>query len=186
RNVIHQAEDVLGYRCKPTVAGVIDALSLYGYDVLEVHVGLALAREMDREALSGSHAENLAYLRTVEAHPRVPRELHRRPDGRVEEKMVDVACAVEVARHATLIRQSRSPFRAIVMLSARPRPHPRLPDGGRRVRGGAPRGSFGAWRGGAGRGSAIGILPLRRQESTLASPTPTGLRPRNVPWLSTP
>ncbi len=32
--------------------------------------------------------------------------------------MVDVACAVEVARHATLIRQSRSPFRAIVMLSA--------------------------------------------------------------------
>ncbi len=70
RNVIHQAEDVLGYRCKPTVAGVIDALSLYGYDVLEVHVGLALAREVDREALSRSHAENLAYLRTVEAHPR--------------------------------------------------------------------------------------------------------------------
>lgn len=56
RNMVHQAEEVLGYRARPTVTGVIDALSLYGFEVLDVHVGLALARSRDREALSEATA----------------------------------------------------------------------------------------------------------------------------------
>ncbi|MGH8932279.1 MAG: hypothetical protein ACRDZO_17080 [Egibacteraceae bacterium] len=76
---------------------------------------------MGTARVSRAHAENLAYRTTVEAHPRgrvLEGELHLRPDGTVEEKMVDVACAVDVARHATLIALGRSRFDAVVMLSA--------------------------------------------------------------------
>lgn len=120
RNMLHQAEEVLGYRARPTVTGVIDALSLYGFEVLDVHVGLALARLRDREALSEAHRENTAYKREVEAHPRgcvLEGELHIKDGGRAEEKMVDVACAVDITQHAVLIAQGQSPYRAIVVLS---------------------------------------------------------------------
>jgi hypothetical protein len=120
RNMVHQAEEVLGYRTRPTVSGVIDALSLYGFEVLDVHVGLALARRRDREALSEAHRDNAAYKREIEDHPRgcvLEGELHVKDGGRAEEKMVDVACAVDITEHAVLIAQGQSPYRAIVVLS---------------------------------------------------------------------
>ncbi len=120
RNMLHRAEDLLGYQARPTVEGVIDALSLYGFDVLDVHVGLALARRRDREALSEAHRDNAAYKREIQDHPRgrvLEGELHIKDGGRAEEKMVDVACAVDITQHAILIAQGQSPYRAIVVLS---------------------------------------------------------------------
>lgn len=119
RNLFHQSESVLGFGVYPSVDGVIRGLELYGFDVREVHVGVALARDQDREALSYSHAINAAYVEQVESHPqgRVLRgELHLKDSG-AEEKMVDVACAVDICRSVTRIQGGGSPYQSIVVLS---------------------------------------------------------------------
>lgn len=96
----------------------------YGFDALEVHVGLALPRAQDRADLPVAAAENSAYMAQVESADRgsvLLGELHRK-DGRrgnikVEEKQVDVACAVDICRHAALISRHESRFKAIIILS---------------------------------------------------------------------
>lgn len=125
RNIFHQTEDATGYRVLPTVDGIVAAMADYGFDAVQVHVGLALPRKQDRSQLSVAGAENELYRQSIESTDRgtvLLGELHRKERDRgieVEEKQVDVACAVDICRHATLMshRESKSGFEAIVVLS---------------------------------------------------------------------
>lgn len=124
RNIFHQTDAATGFRLRPQVSGVVEAMKDYGFDALEVHVGLALPRTQDRADLPVAAAENGKYMSEVESADRgsvLLGELHRK-DGRrgsvkVEEKQVDVACAVDICRYAALISRHESRFRAIVVLS---------------------------------------------------------------------
>ncbi|WP_322870867.1 hypothetical protein [Streptomyces goshikiensis] len=119
RNVFHQAGDAIGLRATPTVPGVRAAMARYGFDVAEVHVGLALARAKDRQALARQHANNEAYRARVLAdggHVLLG-ELHQKSGGAVEEKMVDCACCVRITRFVDEIAFKRSNVEAIIVLS---------------------------------------------------------------------
>jgi hypothetical protein len=119
RNVFHQAGDAIGVRCCPTVSGVRAALGRLGFQVEAVHVGLALARQRDQTDLAAPHAANLAYKQRVLADGGdvLLGELHRKPGGAVEEKMVDAACCVRITRYVDEIAYKRTNIEAIVVLS---------------------------------------------------------------------
>lgn len=124
RNIFHQTESATGFRMLPTVEGIIDAMGDYGFEVLEVHIGVAMPRSQDARRLSNAAEENGAYIAAIESAEAgrvLPGELHRKDRGNgkfgVEEKQIDVACAVDICRHASLMAQHRSPFKAIVVLS---------------------------------------------------------------------
>jgi len=124
RNIYHQTESATGFRELPCVDGVVDAMKDFGFDALEVHIGLALPRSQDAKRLAAAGQMNRAFKKKIEEASRgrvLLGELHakQRDGGRYvgEEKQVDVACAVDICRHATLIAQHDSPFKAIVVLS---------------------------------------------------------------------
>jgi hypothetical protein len=119
RNMFHQAGDAIGVRARPTVPGVRAALSRLGFQVDAVHVGLALARQRDQADLASPHAANLAYQQSVLADGGdvLLGELHRKPGGAVEEKMVDAACCVRITRYVDEIAYKRTNVEAIVVLS---------------------------------------------------------------------
>lgn len=118
RNLLHQIEDVTGSLTHATVDGVVSALDVYGFDVQQVHVGLARARAQDREVLARQDQENEALQDAVEQHEKgrvLLGELHAKGDGVVNEKMVDVACAVDVCRQ---IADSSSEPAVLIVCSA--------------------------------------------------------------------
>jgi len=119
RNVFHQAGDAIGVRSCPTVPGVRTALGQLGFQVDAVHVGLALARQRDQVDLASQHAANLAFKERVLADGGevLLGELHRKPGGAVEEKMVDAACCVRITRYVDEIAYKRTNVEAIVVLS---------------------------------------------------------------------
>jgi hypothetical protein len=119
RNIFHQAGDATGIRARPTVPGVRAALARYEFDVTAVHVGLALARPCDQQVLAGQHADNEAYRTRIEAAGGdvLLGELHRKPSGMVEEKMVDCACCVKITRYVDEIVGGRTDIEAILVLS---------------------------------------------------------------------
>lgn len=119
RNLFHQAGDAIGARVRPTVPGVKAALAEYGFDVRQVHIGLALARPADQAVLARQHAENEAYRGQVELDGGdvLLGELHRKDGGQVEEKMVDGACCVRITRYVDEIRSGSSQVDAVVVLS---------------------------------------------------------------------
>jgi hypothetical protein len=119
RNIFHQAGAAIGVRVRPTVPGVRAALSRLDFQIKAVHVGLALARERDQVDLAAPHRANLAYQRRVLADGGevLLGELHRKPGGAVEEKMVDGACCVRIARYVDEIVFKRTDIQAIVVLS---------------------------------------------------------------------
>lgn len=124
RNIFHQTEEAIGFRRLPSVEGVIDAMRDYGFDAQQVHIGLALPRSHDAQKLSDAAKVNMAFKTQVESNPRgavLLGELHKRERARggftVEEKQVDVACAVDICRHAIQIARHESKFKAIVVLS---------------------------------------------------------------------
>lgn len=119
RNIFHQAGDATGVRARPTVPGVRAAPAHYGFDVLAVHVGLALARPRDRQDLARYHAANDTYRGQIlsAGGDVLLGELHRKPSGVVEEKMVDCSCCVRITRYVDEIANKRTPIEAIVVLS---------------------------------------------------------------------
>lgn len=119
RNMFHQVGDMCGVRAVPTVDGVRRALSRYGLDVRYVHVGLALPRQRDAQALSRSAADNTKLRSDVLAAGGsvLLGELHRKPDGSVEEKMVDVAMAVRVTQYIEEIRSGSASVGGVVVLT---------------------------------------------------------------------
>jgi hypothetical protein len=120
RNVHGAAKTCLGFARTPSVAGVIAGLASYGFAVAEVHVALALARTQDQGALAQQHSTNTTYMNEVLADARgrvLLGELHRKDQNRVEEKIVDVQLALDIARHAIAIRMGSSPFDRIIVVS---------------------------------------------------------------------
>lgn len=119
RNVYHQAGDAIGAKLHPSVAGIARAFGRYNFDVTSVHMGLALARAADRNALSLSHSLNDSFRQRVIAdggHVLLG-ELHQKPDGTVQEKMVDAACVVRITRYVDEIKWGRTDVQAIIVLS---------------------------------------------------------------------
>jgi hypothetical protein len=82
-------------------------------------VGLALARDRDLADLADPHRANLAYQQSVltDGGDVLLGELHRKPGGAVEEKMVDVACCVRITRYVEEIATKKTDVGAIVVLS---------------------------------------------------------------------
>jgi hypothetical protein len=119
RNIFHQAGDATGIRARPTVPGVRAALAHYGFEVSDIHVGLALARPGDLKELARYHADNDAYRGQIRAAGGdvLLGELHRKPSGAVEEKMVDCACCVRITRYVDEITGKRTAIEAIMVLS---------------------------------------------------------------------
>lgn len=119
RNVFHQTGDAVGMRVLPRVPGVKAALARYGFEVEAVHVGLALARSRDQEILSRSHSDNRAYRAQIvsDGGDVLLGELHCKPSGAVEEKMVDCSCCVRITRYVDEIAHRRSSVQSIVVLS---------------------------------------------------------------------
>ncbi|MEV7039894.1 hypothetical protein [Amycolatopsis sp. NPDC051061] len=119
RNVFHQCGDATGVRACPSVAGIRIGLARYGFDVAAVHVGLALARTRDKVDLAKQHALNEAYRNRVIAEGGDPLlgELHLKPTGTIEEKMVDGACCVRITRYVEEIASARTTIEAIIVLS---------------------------------------------------------------------
>lgn len=124
RNIFHQTDAATGFRMRPQVQGIVEAMRDYGFDALEVHVGLALPRSQDWAQLSSAAKANSDYMNEIDAHQRgsvLLGELHRKDKAGggyvVEEKQVDVACAVDICRHASQMAHHNSPFRAIILLS---------------------------------------------------------------------
>jgi hypothetical protein len=120
RNVYHQVGDAIGVRARPVVSGVQSVFRSLGLDIRTVHIGLALARPSDAISLAAPHAENQAYRAQVDADPAgdvLLGQLHRKSNGRVEEKMVDGACCVRIARYVDEIAFGRTDIRCIVVVS---------------------------------------------------------------------
>lgn len=120
RNAYHQMGDVCGLRLRPTVAGVKAAMSRYGLNLSMVHVGLAVARKTDETALAVQHAENNSYRAAIMSAPGgdvLLGELHRKKSGKVEEKMVDGACNVRIARYVDEIRYGRTNVTRVIVFS---------------------------------------------------------------------
>lgn len=117
--MFHQAGDALGVPACPTVPGVRAAMARYGFDVQEIHIGLAVARARDLPALARLHAVNDAYRQQVLADGGqvLLGELHQKSSGPVQEKMVDSACCVRITRYVDEIAHGRSSVRAILVLS---------------------------------------------------------------------
>lgn len=133
-NVRGQTKRVLGVACRPTVSGTVQALADYGFDVRAVHVAVA---EPDSDALKQSRAEykagrvpidkapifkkaNRLFAEAISAEGGVVLrgDLRWEPASKIlQEKQIDVACAVDVVRHAYEIAAGTSDYRAIVVVS---------------------------------------------------------------------
>lgn len=102
--------------------GVRNALRPYGFDAVEVYVGIATSTTPNAtvsERLRSSLDANARYAAAVDATA-LGRTLHGRlveRRGELEEKLVDVLCAMQIARSAHEIAAHRSDAEAIVVLS---------------------------------------------------------------------
>jgi len=103
------------------VGGVVEALRPYGFDVVDVYVGIATTTTASNPSarLSRGLEANAAFAATVNAspigHALVGRLIERRRS--VQEKLVDVLCAMQIARSAHEIAAGRTRAQAIVVLS---------------------------------------------------------------------
>jgi hypothetical protein len=121
RNVRGMAGRVSGVNRLPGVAGVITALSGYGFEVTAVAVGIAQPEPgvHGSAQMQAAARENSAYAARVQQHPQ-GRVLSGRlveRGGAMEEKVTDVACATEVCRQVNLIAADAAVERAIVVVS---------------------------------------------------------------------
>jgi hypothetical protein len=107
RNIRGQVADLYGYPRHVTVAGVINMLSAYGFDVTDVWVGIGTqGRPGGSPYYQESLRRNLEYADRVLQDPRghvLEGRLVERPakgGPAMEEKLVDVLCALRIARLA--------------------------------------------------------------------------------------
>lgn len=121
RNVWGATRRQFGAGKRIVVEGVREALRPYGFEVIDVYVGIAttttatspslrLARELEANGKYAA-AVNASPL----GHALVGRLVERRGD--LQEKLVDVLCAMQIARSAHEIAAGQTPARAIVVFS---------------------------------------------------------------------
>lgn len=111
RNVRRQVSDCFGQPRQVHVAGVIQMLAAYGFAVTDVYVGVATTgRTGGSRYLTESLQNNQRYAADIVSHPSghvLEGRLVERsgPHGpQLEEKLVDVLCALQVARLAQQIK----------------------------------------------------------------------------------
>lgn len=121
RNLWGAARRQFGTGRRVVVEGVREALRPYGFEALEVYVGIATtttARSPSSRLTSDLEVNN-KYAAAVDAsplgHALVGRLVERRGD--LTEKLVDVLCAMQIARSAHEIASGQSPARAIIVVS---------------------------------------------------------------------
>lgn len=113
RNLRGQYADVFGQPRRSGVAGIKTMLAAYGFNVTDVFVGVATAGPANGSAyLTKSLQDNRGYAADIVSHPDghvlEGRLVERGPKGAktVEEKLVDVLCAIQVARLAHHIKDN--------------------------------------------------------------------------------
>ena len=109
RNMRGLAASLLGVTRNPTVKGLEETLDLFGFELERAFFSVALPRERDRRRLNREFTQNERYMSKLTRDVRVAileGELQMRSDGTVEEKIVDVLCAVETIRQAKRIADS--------------------------------------------------------------------------------
>jgi hypothetical protein len=123
RNVRRQVSDCFGQPRQVHVAGIIEMLAAYGFAVTDVYVGVATTgRAGGSRYLADSLQTNQRYAAEIVSHPAghvLEGRLVERagPHGaQLEEKLVDVLCALQVARLAQQIKDG-SRGGVIVVLS---------------------------------------------------------------------
>jgi hypothetical protein len=120
RNVRGQSRKVFGHGRQVSVGGIRRALTLYGFEVVEVYVGLATR--------TSAASPSTRLKANLEANRKYREQLERagavvlngnlvERGGNLEEKQVDVLCALRVADVADRIREGTSRARCIVVLS---------------------------------------------------------------------
>jgi hypothetical protein len=116
RNVRGQAEDLFGHGREVSVAGIVDLLAGYGFDVEEVFVGIATRQGSSRQPsnwMQDALQRNASYAARIASdargHVLEGRLVERstRDGVKPEEKLVDVLCAIQIARLATEINDRR-------------------------------------------------------------------------------
>lgn len=120
QNVRGQCRKVFGHGRQPTGAGIRAGLALYGFDAVEIYAGVATGTTSATPSRRVQDAldVNLKYKDHLEAAGVTVLEgnLAERK-GALEEKQVDVLCALTVADIVERIKQGTSEARCIVMLS---------------------------------------------------------------------
>ncbi len=109
RNMRGLAGSLLGVTRNPTVTGLDTALEPLGFELEKAFFSVALPRERDRRRLSRELEQNERYISKLTRDSRaaiLEGELQVRSDNTVEEKLVDVLCAVETIRQAKQIADS--------------------------------------------------------------------------------
>lgn len=121
RNMWGQSLDIFGVGRRIEVQGVIEGLQAYGFAIRKVHAGIATMSSQARpsELHRRSLDQNVRYAEAIEKHAcgSVLRGRLAERDGVLEEKLVDVLCAIEIADEVLRIREGSSPAQAIVVLS---------------------------------------------------------------------
>jgi len=122
RNIRGLAGSVLGVTRNPTPAGLGACLERFGFQLESAHFSVALPRDRDRNRLGRQLEENTRYIEYLRRDDRVSilkGELHKHRGGRIEEKLVDVLCAVETVRQAKRIADPATPTttEAVLVLS---------------------------------------------------------------------
>jgi hypothetical protein len=121
RNLRGQAGDVLGHPAHASVPGVERALQRYGFSLVEAYFGIATtgagAKQSEelRRKISFNQDRAVHIEKDERGHILAGRLVER--DGVTEEKLVDVLCALQIARLATAIREGRQSARAVVVIS---------------------------------------------------------------------
>jgi len=121
RNVWGATRRQFGAGKRVVVEGVREALRPYGFEAIDVYVGIAstttatspsprLARDLE---VNGKYAA--AVNASPFGHALVGRLVERRGD--LQEKLVDVLCAMQIARSAHEIAARQTPAKAIVVFS---------------------------------------------------------------------
>lgn len=121
RNAHGMFRSSLGIAGHPTCAGIVKGLARYGFDVVDTAfaVGTRTTDKKPRGPLAASQKANQDYAaKLLKEGARVLHGmLQVKGNGEVEEKQVDVLCAVEVIRLALDITSQKHSAVAVVLLS---------------------------------------------------------------------
>lgn len=122
RNVRGSFQAVFGLGREVRVPGVVKALTAYGFDATEVHVAIGTidgGKGTPSHRVGQALLSNQRYAQAIAQDPLgsvLPGRLVEH-DGEMAEKLVDVQCAIQIARSAVAIHNGTSPAEAIVVLS---------------------------------------------------------------------
>lgn len=119
RNVVGQAEEVLGVRRNPTASGIHRALAMYGFDTKKIVAVVAThSSGTMTPSLNRALQLNRSYASSIKASGGVVHEARLSSyRGGMEEKEADVYCARAIAEEVLDIVEGRSAAQTVIVLS---------------------------------------------------------------------